>query len=458
MASSDAAKGKKRASADSQPSLSKRSSSSLSPVTSDSEADSLAPIPKTKRPKRAETRKCPVCDELIPLRLLSKHALLEEERVNGIIQQIGSTESVESLDEFQVADGPGPSARRSALRARKSLRSSSSSADSVEQANKVIQVIKRHRKQRHARLRELTRDLDDEATSSGTGSSRDSFVRRRATGEIQCPVCMMNIRGDEDVLEAHIDACLADQARRIEERTEVHREWDDMDTTEGVGYVGDVTGAGKYDSIWGEANISTGIGTGFHTRNPDDQDVEDDVDIDGDDQAIYGEAQFTEGDVISLTRSRSSDDMDDGVDIEIDGESESEDESHDEQKTLHDLVAEGKLIKRVNSTDGVEAVRAKMNEVMGMGDIERIDIAIATAQTKGDRAALINALENKIALLVGIHARCIYNFVALSNLPGSLYRTHGVHGVLAHLLPRMLATVPRVNQVMPNLQAHHRRH
>ena len=68
---------------------------------------------------------------------------------------------------------------------------------------------------------------------------------------------MTGVRGDEDVLEAHIDACLADQARRAEEHIralEERREYDGMDTTEGVGHVGDVTGVGKYDSILMETN------------------------------------------------------------------------------------------------------------------------------------------------------------------------------------------------------------
>jgi len=44
--------------------------------------------------KRAETRPCPICDELIPLRLLAKHAELESERVEEVIQKVGSTEVV----------------------------------------------------------------------------------------------------------------------------------------------------------------------------------------------------------------------------------------------------------------------------------------------------------------------------------------------------------------------------
>lgn len=52
--------------------------------------------------KRAETRKCPICDEPIPLRLLSKHAVLEAERLEEIVRSIGSTEV---LGEAEPDDG-----------------------------------------------------------------------------------------------------------------------------------------------------------------------------------------------------------------------------------------------------------------------------------------------------------------------------------------------------------------
>ena len=139
--------------------------------------------------------------------------------------------SAPKLNLFQIyVTSPGPSTRRSALRARKFLRSHAN--DTVNQAAKVIQTIKRHRKQRHTRLRDLTRDFDDEATTaSGSGSSRDVLGRREP---MECPVCMKAIHGDEDVLGAHIDSCLADQARRTEVGT--------TEDAEVVGHVGDVMG------------------------------------------------------------------------------------------------------------------------------------------------------------------------------------------------------------------------
>ncbi len=131
--------------------------------------------------------------------------------------------------------------------------------------------------------------------------------------------------------------------------------------------------------------------------------MDDDVDIDGDDHDVYGEQQFTEGDVISASRDEESDDMDQDVDVEIDNETE--DDTHDdEQKTLQDLVAEG---RRATSGDGVEAVRAKMNEIMGVGDTERLDSAIEAARNKGDVTALTIALESKIKLLVSLYIQVL---------------------------------------------------
>ena len=125
------------------------------------------------------------------------------------------------------------------------------------------------------------------------------------------------------------------------------------------------------------------------------------MDIDGDDQAVYGEVQFTEGDIITLTQGRRSNSLnsfDEDEHVEIDAETD--DEMNVEDKSLHDLVAEGKVIRRANKGDGVDAVRAKMNEVMGIGDTERLDLAITAARTQGDKVAMITALESKIKLTV----------------------------------------------------------
>ncbi|KAF9464849.1 hypothetical protein BDZ94DRAFT_1296879 [Collybia nuda] len=346
-------------------------------------SSSLSPVPvellKVKKSKKAETRRCPICDELIPLRLLAAHAVLESQRVEEIIKQVGSTDAL--LNESDDSPGPSSRNRRSAVKARKSLSAmnprSNNPTDTFEQALKSIQTIKRHRKQRHAKFREMAREEDE-----GPGVQDKWSLRGE---EVVCPVCSQTVRGDQDVLDAHVDACLAGECRRLEEETlrqqETQRTSEDRTTWEGtgdgrVGHIGDVRG------------------TGFHTRDQHEQDVDDEVDVDGEDQA-FGDAQFTEGDILPVGPLQFVVEQD----VEVEIERDSEDEAQREQKTLRDLVAEGKCVRKATSSDGINAVKEKMEEVMGVGDTEKMDLAILAARQRGDKSSLITALKNKVKQL-----------------------------------------------------------
>jgi hypothetical protein len=142
-------------------------------------------------------------------------------------------------------------------------------------------------------------------------------------------------------------------------------------------------------------------GLGFHTRDLNHQDVDDEVDVDGDDEAVYGDAQFTEGDILGH-----AEDANEDADVQIDGDgdSTSDEDGNAQRKTLRDLVAEGKVVRRRSppGADGVNAVKAKMEEVMGVGDADKMDIAVNSARRNGNSSALIQALENKIKQLVGL--------------------------------------------------------
>jgi hypothetical protein len=116
------------------------------------------------------------------------------------------------------------------------------------------------------------------------------------------------------------------------------------------------------------------------------------VDVDGDDEVVFGGAQFTEGDILGHPEG----------DIQIDGDTTS-DEDEDgitERKTLRDLVAEGKVVRR--RVPGVDDVKVKMEEVMGVGDADKMDLAVNSARKHGNSSALILALENKIKQLVSL--------------------------------------------------------
>ena len=82
--------------------------------------------------------------------------------------------------------------------------------DTLEQTDKTIQSVKRRRKQRHAKLKEIAKEEEE-------GGLRGSWLQRFTGKEIVCPVCSKMVRGDQDVVDAHVDACLAHENTRQEE-------------------------------------------------------------------------------------------------------------------------------------------------------------------------------------------------------------------------------------------------
>ncbi|KAJ7639143.1 hypothetical protein FB45DRAFT_904839 [Roridomyces roridus] len=375
-------KGKKRA-RDETP-LATTSSGMSSPLSSlspppDEEREIVVvdPGPAKKYRKRAETRECPVCSEQIPVRLLAAHAELEAERVQAIMRRVGETDvDFELLDSLElIADSEAPTRPR--LRARKFIGSTSNSrgvdaaaALLTESAN-AITAIKRHRKQRHAKLKELVREGEEGSSSRVRETWRS---RRGGAGEVVCPVCLVTVRGDEDVIEAHVDACLRDQTRRLEESRQAaiveqrqrRRERAlDMELEEaGPGHVGNVQG------------------TGFATRDPNALDVDDEIDIDGDDD--FGEAQFTEGDVVSFPATQHLRAGDEDMDVDVE----------DDEETLRELVAQGKVIKREKTEQQVVETTAAV-----VDESDKLELAILAAKNRGDQASLVDLLQSKIQIL-----------------------------------------------------------
>ena len=179
-----------------------------------------------------------------------------------------------------------PSRRGAATKARKSLHAmapkSLTSLDSVEQMEKTIRIIKRNRKQRHGRLKEIIAQDDEENSGPVT-------IQNEAT----CPICSSVVRGDPDVIDAHVDACVINASRlqaEEEAREAARRAQEDVDA-------------------WGEFEVNGEVrlrltnaaglrGSGIHVRDRAQADVDDEIDVDGDDEAVFGGAQFTEQDVL----------------------------------------------------------------------------------------------------------------------------------------------------------------
>ena len=161
-------------------------------------------------------------------------------------------------------------------------------------------------------------------------------------------------------------------------------------------------------SIYNEGDSLRELGLGIAVRDETHQDVEDEIDIDGEDEVIYGAAQFTEGDVIG-SRPLS---VDEDEDVQIEDEGESRDQSPTASGSgsgqvaftttaLRQLVVEGKVVKKAGAVgEGLEDVKKSMDEVMGVGEAEEVERAVELARKSGDASALVAALESKVKLLV----------------------------------------------------------
>ncbi|KAF7981680.1 hypothetical protein HWV62_32232 [Athelia sp. TMB] len=313
----------------------------------------------------------------------------ELQRVEDIVKAVGSTEALQEQDDDREEGSssmPRSRDRRSAVKARKSMSQLNTRSDTLDATPKLIQAIKLHRRKRHAKLRELTRDEED-------GGARAAWAQGNAEA-VGCPVCGQSVRGDRDVVEAHVDACVAHEGRRLEEER-LARERDILGVEDDVDIDGDSNWNGNVRlRATDGANLR---GMGFHTRSHADQDVDDVLDIDGDDEVVFGGAQFTEGDILGPD-----------APVQIDSESESDsDTSHPPHKTLRELVAAGRVVRRTlldpskgDGLEGTDVVKANMEEVLGVGDADRLDGAVDYARKHGDRNALVRALEDKIKQLV----------------------------------------------------------
>jgi hypothetical protein len=79
----------------------------------------------------------------------------------------------------------------------------------LEATNAIKEVI-RNRKTRLSKLRDLAKDISDDAPLA---------PRNRSWGNQRCPVCSQEVVGssDESVMVAHVDACILEAANATEQ-------------------------------------------------------------------------------------------------------------------------------------------------------------------------------------------------------------------------------------------------
>lgn len=120
--------------------------------------------------------------------------------------------------------------------------------------------------------------------------------------------------------------------------------------------------------------------------------------MDGEDDTLFGAAQFTEGDIIPLTNGNPDGDVASEAGDETGLASTSQEGAS--TTALKELVASGKLVRR--KVHNVGDLKQTMDEVMGVGEAEEVEKAIEKARRDRNDAALIKALENKVQLVVSL--------------------------------------------------------
>ncbi|KAH9013420.1 hypothetical protein EDB84DRAFT_1532934 [Lactarius hengduanensis] len=256
-------------------------------------ASTSATATSTKRAKRAETRECPICGDHIPLRLLGQHYTLESTRVQTILDHVGD------LDAFSDPHAP-PHAPSIARRRAASSHTSETSAVCASRLTKTLGAIKRRRKARNMALRTATRDEDD-LPLAGKGKTR-------AGAREQCPVCMQDVEGDPDVVcgaqlglaEGHADDSDVDgdvpQYVNVDGYAEEDGDddvdlWEESEAPDGVRRLR-LRGGSR-------ATAAAAAALGFAVGDRTAADIEDEIDVEGDDLGTFGAAQFTEADVLA---------------------------------------------------------------------------------------------------------------------------------------------------------------
>jgi hypothetical protein len=188
------------------------------------------------------------------------------------------------------------------LARRRAAAASQTSAVLASRLAKTLTAIKRRRKARNMALRVATRDEDD-VPLAGKGKAR-------ADARAQCPVCMRDVEGDPDVVAAHVDACLAHAELGLA------NDDNDTDADEDAPQDVDVEDGDDDVDLWEESEGTDGVrclrlrggsrvaaaaaaALGFVVGSRTAEDVDDEIDVEGDDLGTFGAAQFTELDVLT---------------------------------------------------------------------------------------------------------------------------------------------------------------
>ncbi|KAI9207309.1 uncharacterized protein BJ171DRAFT_294977 [Polychytrium aggregatum] len=245
----------------------------------------------------ADHTRCPICQFLISASDFEFHYQSELKRLEICGADIDDPEPED--------DSPKPKKRGAAIAARNQISSTAKgkAASERSQLDQQEQVLYRIRSGRIKRAQK--------------SQPKDTKKRGRNDSEYtnRCCVCDELLPNDDELVNAHIDACLGRQGGLYGSRDEHGRRQDALRTANVAAGRGTSTGSRHVPgpaSTFGDSYEIEGLGVrqrvtsmleggfeayGFTVHKRTDKDIDEDVDIDDDGTQEFGEAQFSEADL-----------------------------------------------------------------------------------------------------------------------------------------------------------------
>lgn len=215
---------------------------------------------------------CPVCGVTLRSGEFEVHFAQEIDRLSKL-SRLGKRSKI-CHQKLQNTSTPSSSSSSSSSSNKKSKDSPNQGSDKVTSPESRWESYQRVRTNRQNRL-----------------SARSKVKKRRQADETVCPICSERVSGTPEELNAHAEHCLR--------KREVHADEDEQVDVEGESYE-EYEWAGQ-TRIRATTLLQGGFSaSGFQTSNSQNHTDEDDIDlnVDGDDSATYGQAQYGEADVI----------------------------------------------------------------------------------------------------------------------------------------------------------------
>lgn len=236
---------------------------------------SLEPDEKRQRKRTSfDPVVCPVCGITIRESELEQHFKNEVEKL-GKIKKIVNNKSPSSTPPSTSKGKVGESSS-----------SVPSKNDAEENCWETFQKIKENRVRRSSKVRNCFAFSHRNLNLSHPSQLKN---RKRKIEDRACPICSKVITED---LQLHVELCLKKQEHTFSDESD-----DEIDVGESYSWCGQTRV--RATTLLESSLSSTGIGTCVSKSN-EDEDTE--VNIDGDEESIYGSVQYSERDVILLNK------------------------------------------------------------------------------------------------------------------------------------------------------------